>query len=346
MLCAELACYWARVGEFTEAERLCRELRQAFGDGRDIRVSILIMCVEGLLFYFKELRLQAYDRIARARLLSIASSDKILTALTSAWLAHIYFNDNKFIEMADSIRICFNSMTSDNIPAACRISLLLGDIFLYVGNTKSSRLWYDRSRDLAIKLGDQASIGALTYNRAALRVFRARIESISGLIANDEIKLLNGEVQSAINYQSVANLQSLAHLLDSAHVGVLLLQNRFRDAVTVIEKIIYSGEVKDTSAQVFMLKADLAFCYAKMGIHASALEGIEFYKRIAFDQFEPDDRIIILNSIQHAHLLCNSIDHENIYTEMIKSALKLHIANCSTINNLIHDYETIKLAEV
>ena len=69
---AELACYWARVGEFEEAERLRTELRRDFGDCRSVRVSVLIMCIEALLMYFRELSPLARGRMAGANVLSTA----------------------------------------------------------------------------------------------------------------------------------------------------------------------------------------------------------------------------------------------------------------------------------
>ena len=66
-LSGELACYWARTGEFERAETVRRQLRQTHGDGHNIRVSILIMIAEALLLYYRELSSNARDRMARAR---------------------------------------------------------------------------------------------------------------------------------------------------------------------------------------------------------------------------------------------------------------------------------------
>ncbi len=253
MLTAELACYWARVGEFDEAERLRKELRSTFGDGRDVRVSILIMCIEGLLLYFRDLSPGALDRLARASLLSVAAGHKSLIALTSSWLAHIHFNSNRYVEMSDAIGVCLNSLEKSNLPAVCRVAMLLGDAHLYSGNAAVAQLWYDRARNAALELGDQAFVGALTYNRSALRVFVARVASAAATQSEDHSRLLAGEVQSAINYQAVAQLRSLDHLLAASRVGVLILQRNFSLARPVIEALLSSNDVKPLTPQASIL---------------------------------------------------------------------------------------------
>ncbi|MFO1286748.1 MAG: hypothetical protein U1F49_09575 [Rubrivivax sp.] len=68
MLRAELAGSVARLGEFSTAEAEIADLRSEFGDGRSGRVSIMIMCAEAQLIYYKDLGEQARDRMMRAQL--------------------------------------------------------------------------------------------------------------------------------------------------------------------------------------------------------------------------------------------------------------------------------------
>lgn len=298
MLTAELACYWARVGEFEEAERLKTELRGTFGDGRDVRVSILIMCIEGLLLYFRDLSPGALDRLARARLLSVASGHKSLIALTSAWLAHIHFNGNRFVEMADAIGVCISALEKSNLPAVCRVAMLLGDAHLYSGKDAVAQRWYDYARSAALELGDQAFVGALTYNRSALRVFVARLESTVVGLSDDHIRLLAGEVQSAINYQAIARLRSLDHLLATSRIGVLMLQRNYSLASAEIEALLSSGEVTPLSSQASLLKADLAVCLA----HANSIDAstslVNEVLSLDLEGFDAGDRVLIYTSLR------------------------------------------------
>ena len=219
---AELGCYHARIGDFRGAESVRQNLRAEFGDGRSLVVSVLIMTLEALLLYFTELRPESRDRLLRAKLLSTAAKHPSSIAITAAWLAHVEFNAGLYREMSESIEACLTAIGSQDESAECRVSLVLGDAFLYIGREVPSRRWYDRARLAANKMGDQAAIGALTYNRAALRVSAIRMMEIEGVVPDDQLSLTRSEVNSAINYQSIAGLQSLDHLLASAKIGILI----------------------------------------------------------------------------------------------------------------------------
>jgi len=340
MLTAELACYWARVGEFEEAERLRTELRSAFGDGRDVRVSILIMCIEGLLLYFRELSPGALDRLARARLLSVAAGHKSLIALTSAWLAHIHFNGNRYVEMSDAIRICLGALEKSNLPAVCRVSMLLGDAYLYCGKTGVAQTWYDRARTAAMELGDQAFVGALTYNRSAFRVFVARVDSVVRVQAEDYVRLLAGEVQSAINYQAVARLRSLDHLLATSRVGVLMLQRNFALAKSEIMSLLSSGDVKPLTSQASTLKADLAQCFGESNSLDSSMQLVDEILSLDLDQYDSGDRVLIYAAIRESYRSFGLLAKMSALDQPLALALADHRTQTSAIEMLLVPFES------
>lgn len=343
MLTAELACYWARVGEFDESDRLRIELRSVYGDGRDVRVSILIMCIEGLLLYFRELSPSALDRLARARLLSVAAGDKSLIALTSAWLAHIHFNGNRYVEMSDAIRICLNSLDASNLPAVCRVSMLLGDAYLYCGNAGVAQTWYDRARSAALELGDQAFVGALTYNRSALRVFVARVDSAVAMQSADHVRLLAGEVQSAINYQAVARLRSLDHLLATSRVGVLMLQRNFALAKPEIESLLSSGAVKPLTSQASTLRADLAQCFAESKSLDSSIQLADEVLSLDLDQYDSGDRVLIYAALRDSYMAFGLVDKMRELDQPLALALADHRAQISAIAKLLVPFESVSV---
>ena len=343
ILTAELGCYWARVGEFEEAERLRQELRSVFGDGRDVRVSILIMCIEGLLLYFRELSPGAFDRLARARLLSVASKDRELIALTSAWLAHLHFNSNKYVEMVDAIGACINTLDSSNLPAMCRVTMLLGDAHLYSGNASIAQVWYDCARTGALKLGDQAFVGALTYNRSALRIFQARMESAKSEHSEDHIRLLSGEVQSAINYQSVARLRSLDHLLATSRIGVLMLQRNYAVAQREIDALLATSEVKPLSSQATILKADSAYCLGALGKGVASSMLIDEILSLEVNKYDSGDQILIYSSLLAASKLSGKIHSIPTLDAALIEALARQKFESSTIEELLAPFRSLSI---
>jgi len=345
MLTAELACYWARVGEFEEAERLRIELRGTFGDGRDVRVSVLIMCIEGLLLYFRELSPGALDRLARARLLSVASGHKSLIALTSAWLAHIHFNSNRYVEMSEAIGVCLSALEKSNLPAVCRVSMLLGDAYLYSGNAGLAQIWYDHARSAALELGDQAFVGALTYNRSALRVFVARVDSIGVVQSDDHVRLLAGEVQSAINYQAVARLRSLDHLLATSRVGVLMLQRKFALAKPAIESLLSSGDVRPLTSQASTLKADLAQCFAESKALDPSMQLANEILSLDLNQYDPGDRVLIYAAVRESYKSFGLLDKMAELDQPLALALADHRVQTSAIEKLLVPFDSISVLD-
>ena len=298
---ANLACYLARIGEFDKAEALRVQLRDGYGKGSNVRVSILIMTLEGLLLYFKSLNPDARDRFARAELLSKSFGQHHLVALTSAWLAHVDFNLCRFESMAASLSTALTYIAHDDGSAECRVSLVLGDAFLFCNRASESQAWYERARRAYTVLGDQASIGAITYNRAALRASNLRLASLSGPIEPAHISAIDLEVNSAVNYQAIVRSLSLDHLLRAARVGVKMIEGKFLEADSEINQLLIAATVPDGSAEKIMLLADRAECRAQLGDQLIAGSSLDEVHAFDVESFAPDDRALVFNSMSNAY---------------------------------------------
>lgn len=294
---AELACYWARTGDFERAETYRVELRKVFGDGRDLRVSVLIMILEALLLYFKDLSPAARDRLLRAQLLCSAGKERRLIALTSAWLAHIDFNLDQFERMSTALATCLDSLDADDGTAECRVSLVLGDAFMHSEEETAAKSWYERARNSATRLGDQAAIGAMTYNRAALRVSNLRIGQLLDQRQSFDISLAKSEVKSATNYQAVAGLRSLDHLIKAAQVGIFMLELDYANALLHIEQILKSKEVPKHSGAFYTLQADRVTCLVKLGKIQLAQISSDELTEISLNSLNPDDRALCFSAL-------------------------------------------------
>lgn len=335
---AELACYYARVGQFEEAESFRLELRQSFGDGRSVKVSVLIMCLEALILYFKDLSPSARDRMVRAKLLSTAWRETRLVAVTSAWLAHIDFNLNQFEAMATSLETCFSAVEADDGSAECRASLVLGDSFLYCNEALHSQRWYERARILANRLGDQAAVGAITYNRAALRVAATRLASLTGLVDDGAVGFVRAEVNSAVNYQAVARLRSLDHLLKFARIGSLMLEKKYSDALPIISALLGASEVPPKGNERAQLEADCVLCLSATGHYDPRLGNLRSISDSEIDQFSADDRALIFSSLATASRLTREVDSERRYLSLTERALKEHATTIEGLSQLLAPY--------
>jgi tetratricopeptide (TPR) repeat protein len=296
-LSADLACYWARIGEFERADSIRVELRSLFGDGRSLKVSVRIMLLEGLLMYYKDLDPAARDRIYRAHLLSSSFRENELTALTSAWLSHIDFNQCNFISMVDEIRNSISLFDHDSGTASCRVSLVLGDAFLYCGDRVSSQSWYEKARATATELGDQAAIGAITYNRAALNVQNLRLKATSTGAKPEDIERVRMELKTAINYQDLARLKSLDHLLRAATVSLHVMSREYEEAISEATNLLDSTPIPGESGEQLLLLADIVASYAMLGNLEAALPYWLKAINTTNSKLDADDAVIICSSL-------------------------------------------------
>lgn len=342
-LLAELAGYWARVGDTSRAEKVRLELRREFGDGRSLRISVLIMVVEALQAYYSALSPSARDRMLRASLLSKGSRDPALIALTSAWLAHIELNharfDSMLVELAsasDALRACGPNRGF----AACRFALTLGDANLLAGQPEAAQVWYESARREANEIGDQAAIGAMTYNRAALRVARARFDAIAGVDSGIDVSLLRVDVDSAINYQSMAQLQSLDHLLTTAQASLLILQENFPAAVIAIPKLLATDDIPKPSVQRLVLQADFSLALAREQRFDEALNQLEYsvtaYSEVA--SIPTDDQCLIAASVCEAASLCGRADIGEEWSVQLVGAVERHSRVCGDLTDKLQRF--------
>lgn len=333
-LLAELAGYWARAGEVDRAETARQDLRRRFGDYRSPRVSVLIMVLEALQSYYGDLSPNARDRMLRASLLSKGFRDPALIALTSAWMAHIELNHARFDSMVSELTHAFQSV--EEVPTRrgfvpCRVALTLGDANLMAGLPAISQAWYEAARREANERGDHAAIGAMTYNRAALRVARARFDELAGIDTGIDRSLLRVDVDSAINYQTAAQLSSLEHLLTTARASLWILQGQFGDAANIIPQLLTSDQVPDPSVQRLLLEADLALALGKLGQFDDARKHVdacvEAYSNAIM--IPTDDQCLIASSVCEAARLCGMPEVSEPWAAQLAGAVERHSELCA-----------------
>lgn len=232
-LLARKSAYLARIGKFDDARSIVTELRQEFGEANSSSVTVWVMLTEGLIHYYENLSVQARDRIVRAQLLSKALGDNELAALASAWRAHLEFEHSDFSGMTASIESALSLASSTNYAAHTRAAMVLSDCYFLCGDRVNGQKWFMRSRDTALKEGDQASIEALLYNKAAFTLARLRAQSCFGSIEPEQLALLRMELSSAKNLQDIANIQALTQIVHLCDARLLLLERKFDQAEEV-----------------------------------------------------------------------------------------------------------------
>lgn len=342
-LLVELAGYLARVGRFQEADAILADVRREYGDGHSGRVTVMLMWAEGLLGYFRDLDPRAHDRLIRAQFLSTAARSAPLSALTSAWLAHIDFNLHRHEDMGKALRVCVDTLSPSDLQAKCRLALTLGDAFMVADDGDAARNWYSRAHALATLLGDHSAIAALTYNQAALAAFACRLANVEEAIAPSRLQHVAAVVRSASNYQGLAQLRSLQHLLVDAQAAVQILQGNFGEAARLVEELIRADTPVSPSGHKVTALCDAALCYAQLGRDAELHEVLNQIRLEELDRRTADDRAVAQGALRTAYALMGRSEDAARCEQQVRDSVREHRARVTTLRSILGPFRSIEV---
>jgi len=297
--------------------------------------------MEGLLHHFRDLSEKSLDRLYRARLISATTAQRDLLSLTSAWLAHMYFNSNRFDEAVSSLCVSLDALETTNVAATCRLSMIVGDIYANLGEDVLSRDWYTISRQAATSYGDQASIGALTYNSAALCVFALRLRACSAAVSEAEVESASTRIRTATNYQLIAQLTSLDHLLIGSNIHLEMIRQNFGIASGFIEEILKSGVAPDEYSHLAIFKLDRVLCEVKLGRERAAIDNLSKISLIDIARLSLDDQIIAHSTLSNIRKYIEADHLECVQKVEIKRLIELNEDSKRRIRGIMGPFESI-----
>jgi len=327
-LLAERACYFARTGNFAGANAIVASLRQVYGDGRNVRISVWIMLIEGLILYFDQTDPAAQDRLMRAHLISDAADLQDLRQLTAAWLAHIEFNRSEFDSMLKLLRRVVDSRRFLIDGAGIRFKLLVADSYMYCGHTHSAVEWYQRARQSAVSCGDQASIASLIYNKSALALSQLRIASALESADLSTLRFIALEIESAYSFHVGTAHASLVQLIESCRARALLMEGRFSEAKVLFESLLARPRLPlGLKSDRLIIELEYTQCIQNLGLAFDAHE--QFLKIDAehFEQLAIDDQLVFLLSYVSLGKVLNLHDRVVVYAEKVNDVRDRYLAN-------------------
>jgi len=289
---ARKGSYLARVGKFSETREIIAKLRDHFGDGRSGHVTAWIMLTEGLLHLFENLSPLALDRVARAQILGLAMKDASVVAIASAWKAHIEFEISDFESMLKSLKVATAHATDDDHDANARLAMVLSDSFLVCGQKRSAQAWFMRSREHALKDGDQASIEALLYNRAAFSLARIRAERCFSDVDADRLSLLRMEIASAKNLQTLTRIAALTNFIHLCEARLLILEERYSLAIDALTNIRNAQPFADYNFNQSFVDLEVSFCLQCLGRHTEVQSIYNSIDWSTFERLDVDEQLV------------------------------------------------------
>ena len=291
-LIARQAGYMARVGRFAEARAKIVELRQVFADGRSGRVTAFIMLAEGLVQHYEQLGSSAADRIARAQLLGQAMRDREVVAITSAWRAHLEFEESKFELAARSIRLALQNAESDDHATHARCAIVLFNAFALCGKRKASQYWFLSGRDHALKLGDQASVDALLHSKAVFGVAWLRSQSCKGNIDAALMTTARAEISSARNLQNLTRVAAHANYINLCDARLQIMEGNFQSAKDLLMLIRNEGPYPSGHFNQALTDLEIAYCDCRLNRKEAAVGIFVQMLPESLGSLDVDDRLV------------------------------------------------------
>jgi hypothetical protein len=289
---AKAAGYMARLGRFQEARDAIAEVRLVFGDGRNGRVTALLMIAEALTMYYERLAPGASDRVARALLLAHAMKDQELISLASSWKAFLDFEDSKFQSAFRSIDTALANAEETNHAAWTRSCIVLALGFSLCGDVSSHQHWFLKGRHHAIEEGDQVSLDALLHNKAVFGVAWLRVQICKGMEMSQQIARARRELSSTRNLQALAGVSAHGSYVDLADARLLLLEQDYEKALDALKRVAEFGPFPVGHFNRSLLALERAFCMVKLGRVVEAQEEMTSYDEKELLSLDVDDRLV------------------------------------------------------
>ncbi len=291
-LLARKAGYLARLGSFEDAQALISQLRTQFGGGQSPRVSIWIMLAEGLLHTFRAMSDEGADRIMRASILAGASRDRRLIAATSAWRAHTQSERSEFKGMVRSLNDAFANADSEDHEVLARLYMTLANARMSIGDRIAANELFMYSRHHALECGDQATIDALMYNKAAFALAWLRARNCIGEGNPELLRQLRLELASAKTYQQMVGVLALNNFVFLWEARLLLLAREFDAAVAALRAVRSMHPFAHYNFHESLVDLEIGYCLAQQGHLALAAAQVSSALAADLSGLHDDDKLV------------------------------------------------------
>lgn len=296
---AERAGFLGRHGQVELARGQLKDIQRQFAQQPHVAVSAWLALADGQIEQYSHLgSAVAHDRLKRAYALSAAAGLHALQALSAAWLAHAHYLRDEPARMAALCAEALRLAAADHHGARWRACLTTAVALHYAGRFDLAQPWYAAARQHALADGDEVGLSATMYNQAGLRADQARQAAAFGnVVERDAVHAAMG-VDSAGNFDAGIGLQSLDWLVPLLRAQLLVLEGRFDEALTLIDR--HSDRLQPGWRERMQpcLLADRAWCLLQLGRHAEAREETELAAQgLSAAAAEVDDR-----ALAHARL--------------------------------------------
>jgi hypothetical protein len=228
-------------------------------------------------------------KMRRAYALSRAVAERPLHALTSAWLAHLYWNRQDLTTTALYAKEALLLASADDHASQGRIGLVVGEALLISGREAAGRIWYARARYHASEMGDLPSLSALAFNLAAVRAMLLRqfVLSDSAALATGRAAELQAEASRSFDHLIGTPIDSRTPIHEAR---ILSCQGDARAALDLYVANARDANVVAAARELPEWLSDEAWCLARIGELGRAREVALSAEASLSSETQVDDR--------------------------------------------------------
>jgi len=287
------ALYLVRASRFQEAQEEIDDIRREFGNGQSGRVTCFLMIAEGVKQHYQSFGAAATDRLSRSLILGQAMRDTEVVALAAAWKGFLDFEYSRFESMSRTLALSGDSWGPDDHTARTRVYLVLMISALVLGELEAAQRYFKCAHYYAVLDGDQASIEALLFDRAAFGLSRQRLEWARGQEDAERLKRIKLELESARNLNQMININILVDHVPLNLARSDLMLGDFAKAASELETFIGIRSFPSSHLNDSALRTELAFCQMMAGDLQRAQGFATLIDVDELSTLDPDERLVL-----------------------------------------------------
>jgi hypothetical protein len=250
----------ARQGHLDEARAELASIHARHDSRPTAVVSAWTSLAEGLVICFDNLGAAALDKMMRSLAISEAIRAEAILALSAAWPAQMDFSKLDFEPMLQHLSVALNTAESSQHSALSRANLVVAQAYHWAEHRDLALRWYDKARQHASTAGDESTISAVMHNMTWMRAAQARRLSVSGEFDRVHALLAQLGADSIKYFDKMIGMAALRSLVPILRAQVLLLDERFGEALALLEANVEDSLKEGHDRMACAMFADVAWC--------------------------------------------------------------------------------------
>jgi hypothetical protein len=251
----------AQMGQSQQAGVVLQDLRSRYSKGDSPRITIRVLILEAVAWYYDNRRPDSLDRARRALALSTAARISDLAAEAAVWVSHLSFNFDDYALLSSALKTSFEGFECLDAGSRGRVCLVVADSSQFLGHPEIASRWYTVARIFARQAKSRSLIAAIEYNRIVMGLSRLRLERFFPIhVEKRSSKAWIGDLLSIQRLHEGLGVTSLKELLLLCEALAHQADSNFSLAAVAMTQIRSKGAAQTCGLSERMLDLEIDWC--------------------------------------------------------------------------------------